>query len=784
MFRLFVEKPELYNEWRLVWGGTWSQPILWGAAFLLVVAVFLSVQSQTRLTSWKQKLALFLSRSFAAVVLWFLLAGPALEFRHVQTVRNHLPIFLDTSASMRIRDFGESPSRIDQVKLFLQRNQALFQKLQEEQKVDWFTFDREIRPFAGEPKALQADGDQTSVFSLLPFLKERYQDKPLAGVVLVTDGVDTQDTAGASVTQKQAAAEIKTQADRRLRDFTQALRSLGVPVHVVAPRANPKLKDIAVTEIYGDAFAFLHNKFTLEAMIRVQGYPSGEIPVSLYQDGQLVKTSVLQIQDGRQDYLVAFELLPRRAGKFVFSVRVPLEKDEAIAENNEKDFLLKIIRDRIRVLQVTGRPSWDVRFLRRLLKQNASVDLISFFILRTMENISQDRTPNHELSLIQFPSEELFTKSIHTFDLVIFQNFNFGPYLPSRYLRNVARFVHEGGAFVMVGGDLSFGSGGYLGSPLETEGILPFRLGIGGVDEKPFRPALTETGEDHPITRLSPDPVQNKRLWSEMPLMPGSNLVGELLPGASALLKHPRLQTDGGGAMPTLAVKETEKGRVMGLTIDGSWRWNFETVLQGGTREAYYRFWNQAIRWLIRDPELERIRITSLRSAYRQGEEARFRIRVLDAQYKAIREGKISLIVEEALSRRRLFQGEQTLPSDGDLLFGWKAERSGIYRLRVTYQDGSSRPPTGEELFEVRGLLDEFQEIQPKTSLFQAIQKATQGSLIHLDASLSSLPFRPPTVIRVDRSQTADLWDHTVVFFLLLFLLSFEWFFRRLWGLP
>src|SRR5262249_19520396 len=159
-----------------------------------------------------------------------------------------------------------------------------------------------------------------------------------------------------------------------------------------------------------------------------------------------------------------------------------------------------------------GRPSWDERFLRSLFKRDPNVDLISFFILKTpsaIEVASQD-----ELALIPFPTDELFRESLHTFDLVVLQNFNYGPYQMAHYLPFIRASSLRGGALAMLGGDLPFGVGGYAGTPIES--ILPVELDAdvkrttpphqgdaeeaasgrtmrqsGGVDGRPVSPRLT-----------------------------------------------------------------------------------------------------------------------------------------------------------------------------------------------------------------------------------------------------------------------------------------------------
>ena len=115
--------------------------------------------------------------------------------------------------------------------------------------------------------------------------------------------------------------------------------------------------------------------------------------------------------------------------------------------------MLRVIRDRVRVLLVAGRPSWDVRFLRGLLKQDPNVDLVSFFILRS--NADQPG-PQEDLSLIPFPVAEIFGEQLRTFDAVLFVNFAYAPYRGleiERFLPNLRDYVRNGGALAMVGGE-------------------------------------------------------------------------------------------------------------------------------------------------------------------------------------------------------------------------------------------------------------------------------------------------------------------------------------------
>jgi uncharacterized membrane protein len=783
LIRFLTNQPDQYNEWRLIWNGPWSQWTLIILGVLLVAALFWSWHSSKRLSNFKQQAALFVLRTLGAVGVWMLIAGPAFELRHVQKIHNDLPVFVDTSASMRLRMGPKKPTRIQQVKSFFKRNKAFFDDLANKQKVAYYTFDRDIKALGAPLQNIKANGDQTNLLRIGQFVQDKLSSKPLAGVILVTDGVDTlaqSEQSTQSIAKRSSVQQSKKETTRRMRQLLQQLQKRKVPVHVIAPPKTKSLKDIAITDIYGDAFAFLHNTATVEARVRVYGYESGSISVTLYREGQILRNKVLQLRPGRTDYLVSFKFRPRKAGQFIYSVRTTVMADEAVRENNQKSFILKILRDRIRVLQVAGRPGWDVRFMRRLLKKNASIDLISFFILRTHHN--PQTVPLHEIALIPFPSRELFTKSLPTFDLVIFQNFNYGPYLRKSYLANIAKFVRGGGAFMMLGGDLSFGAGGYLDTPVER--MLPVKLHLGQVDTRWFRPTLTPTGQHHPITQLVSSATANKQIWSSLPKVDGTNLVGDAKGRGVVLLSHPTLKTDQGNPLPILTVGQFGKGRALALTVDGSWRWNFANVGQSGTQASYYRFWNNAIRWLIRDPELERVRVTSFRSSYRSGEQARFRIRLLDKQYRPQKKGKVRLTITRAPEGKVLYRDIKSVQPNGSVFHQWLPPTPGIYRLRAEADWKSRSPIKGETLIEVQGLHHEYQRLLPNEALFSALKTTTKGRVIRFNETIRQLALTPPTIVRIDRSKTVEVWHN--VYCLLLFFLLFgvEWGLRRSWGLP
>ncbi|MBI3327506.1 MAG: hypothetical protein HYZ81_12495, partial [Nitrospinae bacterium] len=169
--------------------------------------------------------------------------------------------------------------------------------------------------------------------------------------------------------------------------------------------------------------------------VKSWGYKGQVIPLVLKQEGRILSTSSLQVDDDRLTRRTTFTLTPKEVGRYRLSVETPVQVGEALRANNQKDFQLQVRRDKIRVLFVSGRPSWNYRFLRRALKSDPSIELISFIILRTPTDVVN--VPEDQLSLIPFPTNRLFTEELGNFDLLIFDNFSYLFYFPVLYLENV-----------------------------------------------------------------------------------------------------------------------------------------------------------------------------------------------------------------------------------------------------------------------------------------------------------------------------------------------------------
>lgn len=630
--------------------------------------------------------------ALALAVLVFSLAGPVWTEEQGRVEEGRLVVLVDSSASMAVREAGRP--RADQVPEIL----ALLGP-----DVDIFSFDEELR--VGAP--VQYVGRGSDIGLALSTLADRTLGQQLRGVVLITDGIDR----GPLGADLLAARESGSGLDGLLPE-------LGGPLTVYQVGGERRIQDSAVEDVVSGGFAFLRTDVSLRAVVR--GQPGATLPVTLAREGRVLETkSVVLDAEGRGE--VSFTVRPMRVGRFAYEVSIPAEEDDAVPGNNRFPVVLRVVRDRVRILQVSGSPSYDTSFLRLFLKEDPSVDLVSFFILRTQEDMMSG-WGSEELSLIAFPYDRLFSEELQTFDIVVFQNFDYRPYFSwgsESLLENVAAYVEEGGAFVMTGGDRSFDLGQYGGTPLER--VLPVRLGTTGPtsDEATFRPVLTAAGQAHPLTRQGATDAETAASWQRLPEMDGYNIVAGLAPQSAALLQHPSAQVDGAPA-PILAVREVGRGRSMALMVDSSWRWSFSEVAEGRGNQAYLRFWKNSLRWLMADPEDQRITVTPSRENVLVGEEVRIVVRVRDEGYQPLEAQTVVGTILSPGGEATPFEAVTDASGEATVLF--QGAEQGAHRVEA--QLGSSANVKSESVFAVSDRDPELVELEARPELLQDLAAA------------------------------------------------------------
>jgi len=618
--------------------------------------------------------------------------------------------------------------------------------------VDRSTHAVELSQLASEVPAV---GAESRIRQALEAVLEDDVDGEVGAIVLVSDG----------------AGEAS--------DGLDELDLRGHRVHTIAVGGDDALVDDALARVRADPVGFLRQSGTVRVTVRSSH--GGPVAVALRSGEELVDEEVVEVPpEGSAS--VDLRFTPRTLGRSIYRVSIPLQAGDTIPENNERPFLVRVERDRLRVLLVAGRPSWDERFLRAFLKGDSGIDLVSFFILRSTED--ESLASPEEMALIPFPTEELFREHLSSFDVVFLQNFDYAPYGMQTYLPRLRDYVRGGGALAMVGGDQSFASAGYGETPLAE--VLPTTLPRADAPESQrvvlgeFHPAVVYGMRHHPLLDLAGDPAESAERWAALAPLQGANVLGLARGDAQVLMRHPSHREAGGALSPVLVVGRAGAGRVLELGSDSSYRWGFVSGGVTGDASAHERFWDHALRWLAKDPRLEPCQLATDRERYASGAVVAVSGRIADARYVPLEQVSVRVLVTDLTGA--IVHEESTLTDgEGSVSLSLAAPtRPGGYLLRVSLADSTA--VLAEEAFVVESGGRELARPQAQLEALRALAERSGGRHFDSPEDAPSLPSLDASRTRIEGVSERAVLDTWWAFAFTIGLLGADWVLRRRFG--
>jgi hypothetical protein len=480
-----------------------------------------------------------LLRTGALALLLLALANPSLRQEDREPLSNIAVVVMDQSASQR----------------FARREEA--REAVRDQLAEKFSqiSDLEVR-WISSPLGNARDRDGTTLFADLSKTLADIPPDRIAGVIFVTDG--------------------------QVHDVPAKPKDLelDVPVHAVIT-GKPDEFDRRLEVLRAPRFGIVDSE--QEAEVRIVDVPaskSGEtVALTIRWEDQTEE--VRRVTPGKT---VNVPIRFPHAGLNIVELEVEVAPGELTTANNRAVLAAEGVRENLRVLLVSGEPHAGERTWRNLLKSDAAVDLVHFTILRPPEK--QDGTPINQLSLIAFPTRELFSEKLEEFDLIIFDRYHRRGVLPLLYLDNVAQYVENGGAVLVAAGERYASPTSLYRTPLSH--VLP-AAPTGRLIEQPYRPTVTKTGERHPVTRGLREESQGTDGWGRW-----FRLIDTERPSGEILMNGPQDK-------PLLILNRLNKGRVALLLSDHAWLW--ARGYEGGG--PYTALLRRLAHWLMKEPDLE-----------------------------------------------------------------------------------------------------------------------------------------------------------------------------------
>jgi uncharacterized membrane protein len=720
-------------------GGT-PVAIALGVALLLVAVAGLRVSAG----SAGRRVVLGVLRVISAALAFALASQPTFWAERARVTPGALAVVVDVSRSMGVHTRGTRSERAHKlIKRWAESERGA--------EVRWLLLGETLG--ASDVSKLRASlPAKAPASALVPELSLLAKSRDLGAIVVVSDGADTSGLA------------VPAQLETRLHT-------------VLVPDARA-LRDDAIARVDADSVAFLHGEAKVHASIESIGLGDRELSLVLKRGPRVVSQASVTVKEGSSTE-VELGFSPADLGREAYSLELLADEHDDVPENNVRPFLVRVTRDRLRVLHVSGKPSWDQRFLRGFLKRDPSIDLVSFFILRSVHDLTMS-SPS-ELALIPFPTDELFRQHLTSFDVVLLQDFDYAPYQMTGYLPLLRDYVREGGGLAMIGGSLSFDGGGYAETALAE--VLPVRMrpsdGRGAaVVAGDFAPEPVLKYLHHPLLELYPESVQIEAAFKALAPLTGMNELLGAREGAQVLLEHPDHKNARGERLPLLTVGSFGRGRTLAFATDTSWHWSMPTAGKGGDSSVYDRFWDRAVRFLTRDPLLDPARVSTDREAY--APEANVAIEVLarDEGYRPLANADVQVRVTGPEAKH---WSAATLHSDaaGEARGHLRApELPGIYSAELVVGDKVlARAPF---LVELSGI--ELARPRPRPDLLAQLAKHSGGRYF-------ADPDAAPDLAQLDASRTTSLGSERHAPFasplwacLALGLVMAEWWLRRRWG--
>jgi uncharacterized membrane protein len=771
-----------------------------GVAGLALVLLIWSYRTSPR--GWVRWTCLTL-KTLGIAALAFCLIEPLWSGEKARPGANLFAVVADNSQGLQIRDAGSPRTRGEALREMLDPGRSEWPKgLAENFDVRRYRFDARLQA-SPDFSDLIFDGRSSAIGAALRALGERNRGKPLAGVLLLTDGNATDLRGG-------------------LPDLTGL-----PPIYPVVIGSGDALKDLSLRDVRTSQTAFEDAPVTIEADVAATGFEGREIVARLFDvNGTAVEELTRRVESSAKPLTFRFRPRPGASGLTFYRLAVTVAGADSAAQAAESEATLAnnsrvLVVDRghgpHRILYVTGRPNWEFKFLNRALQEDPQLQLVGLirvarrepkfdfrgrlgetsnplfrgFGEQSREEVERYDQPvlvrlntRDELELRSgFPSTP---EELYGYHAVIVDDLEADFFKPDQQSL-VQKFVSErGGGFLMLGGAESFQQGRYQRTPIGD--LLPVYLDR-RVDAAPAVPRklhLAREGWLQSWARIRDNEVDERARREAMVPFLVVNRLGDVKPGASVIAKA---VDNAGGEVPAIVVQRFGRGRSAAITVGDVWRWGMHDAESHADMD---KTWRQLARWLVADVP-DAVELTAEPVPEDPNGAMRLQVRVRDPKFQPMDNAAVLLQVQPVLAsgteagatNELRLPAEASLSEPGLYEAVYVPRLTGGFRATATVTNSvGAEVGRAEAGWSTDLAAEEFRSLTPNVALLETLAQKTGGEIIssaRLDAFVRSLPDRKAPVME---SWTFPLWHTPVMFALALGCLVSEWGLRRWKGMP
>lgn len=794
--------------------------VVLGIGIVIGITIFVYLRVARPLHPRYRLLLIVLRIAAASILLGCLLAPVVIEKKDI-TPPTHLSILVDTSRSMELVDPGRNEipvSRLNQV------NQLLFsvpgqflQALQDRFEVHLYPFNTGLHQNVLLPQnddspipQFEVEGALTDIGTAIREAAAAWKGQQTAGILLLTDGA-----------HNSGQFPLET------------ITALEVPIYSIGIGSVEPPKDIQIQRVDYTPVVYTDHESIIRVSVAQTGYTGKTTQLSLreVESQSLVDTATLtfdshekgEATDTATKQVVELKVTPQSEGNFQYAVTLPTLDGELTEANNQKTFSVKVVKAKLNVFYLEGRPRWDYTFLKRALERDPDIEatcailsgkgvkrLPADSLLNRLDGYYPQKTPASETP--RFP--ETLT-ALSKYDVLILGDLG-AEHLTETQQRAIVNFVErQGKPIIFLPSRNMIGVNG-LGNT-ELAHLLPIDIPKNGcrVEDTEFTVQLTQSGAFHPMLQL--EGIQGRQtsqtdgqggsnlsLWRNMPALSRSFSGFRLRGGATALMKN-------GKGTPVLILQRAGLGKSLLIAAEGYWNWDFGVKTFKDTRyhAIYPRFWAQVLRWMATDTDDKNVYLTTDASTYTIGDTVRITAYLYSETYQPQTGATVQVEVippdgtpfqvgsqqSAANSQEDNSQQIDSLESDLSLTNNALADmnnlytaqfvllQKGKYRIRATGRSGNLK--LGEDQIDIYAhpQLAELETPQLNENLLKQLAAQTGGAYF----TMANAEAVPENIAKVQNSIFVDaereLWSHPLVLIAVVGLLGTEWFLRKRIGL-
>jgi uncharacterized membrane protein len=740
----------------------------WNLLLLLIGAVLVVWVYRREGGSQRTKLTLGVLRGLAILLVLTLLNRPVLTMVQSRVEPSVLPVLVDTSLSMKVRDVGEQGKDVSRlqavVDLLDKGDNALAKALAKQHQVRVYSFDAGAKPVEqANVGQLKAEGGHTELARSVRDVLEDLRGQRVAGVVVLTDG-------------REAPA-------RPMAEVLAAIKDFGVKVYPVAVGTDASPKNVVVENVTVQDSAFKGDIVNLQATVRATGYPP-DLPVKMVlKDQKTGKT--LRLLSGTEEetirlgndqpQVVELQFKPTEVGTLDLQIEATPQAGELDDADNVRLAQVSVLDAKIAVLYVDGYPRWDYRYIKNEMIRDTTVD-ISCLLTSADPTFAQEG----DKPIRRFPES---IQELLEYDVVLFGDVDPRQFSETQ-LQLVSEFVaKKGGGFGMVAGP-RYSPLAFRNTPIEP--ILPVSLARVQPDEgqpivQGFRPIVTKLGVSSGIFRFLTDRDANARFLKDEwpPVFWFSKGVAVKAGVGEVYAEHPTEMGPDGRKAPVIVFGRFGAGRTLFSAVDDSWRWRFYTG-----ENVFDTYWVQTFRQLARGRKLgqRRISFASLRPTYEVGSRVHVSLRLLDPQLGQQLPEQIRVDVTDA--GNALVRQENLVRQEGqsDLYVAtWTADRVGNFVVKL--------PPIAGGVESIQLPLEvsvpRLELVQPQVDkpMLNRLAAETLGQVVSLDRARELPGLIPSAAKTIPVQAEQQIWDAPIAMIAIVSLLIAEWIARKMKGL-